>query len=101
MRVRLLLLVLVGSRWCRRLHVVRLRWEHVSAGSGDGTPQERLDPVAVARNPNWRAVAAGYMQSCGVDAGGALYCWGDNESGELGIGTSGSTANKLVRPRRQ
>ena len=56
---------------------------------GDGTTNTRLDPVAAARNPNWIKVDAGTAHSCGIDVSLALYCWGDNESGALGLGTSG------------
>ena len=56
---------------------------------GDGTTKERLDPVAAARNPAWLVVDAGAAHGCGIDAGHALYCWGDNTEGALGLGTTG------------
>ena len=35
-----------------------------------------------------RQIAAGGAHSCGVDFGGQAYCWGDNQDGELGDGTT-------------
>ena len=39
------------------------------------------------------AIAAGGNTSCAIKTGGALYCWGNNEYGQLGIG---STQNMSV-----
>ena len=36
------------------------------------------------------SVEAGYVHSCGVTAGGAAYCWGDNSMGQLGDGAPAS-----------
>jgi alpha-tubulin suppressor-like RCC1 family protein len=45
----------------------------------------------------WVAVAAGSDHSCAIDGTGALYCWGYNSSGELGLGdTVMRTGPKLV-----
>jgi alpha-tubulin suppressor-like RCC1 family protein len=38
------------------------------------------------------AIAAGGRHSCAITSGGALYCWGRNQEGELGNGTTTSTA---------
>ena len=35
----------------------------------------------------FRQIAAGGTHSCGVALSGAAYCWGDNESGQLGDGS--------------
>ena len=35
------------------------------------------------------SVSAGMDHTCGVDPDGQAYCWGDNESGQLGTGSSG------------
>jgi alpha-tubulin suppressor-like RCC1 family protein len=48
-------------------------------------------------------VAAGARSSCALYASGAVYCWGDNIFGELGIGTAGTdhvqpTLVPLTRP---
>ena len=44
-----------------------------------------LEPVAVAGGSAWRSLAAGTTFTCGVAAGGEAYCWGRDESGQLGV----------------
>ena len=48
-------------------------------------------PVQVADEP-WTNVALGTSFTCGVRAGGALYCWGRNAEGQLGIGSRASAS---------
>jgi len=40
-------------------------------------------------------VSAGDYHSCAIATGGAMYCWGRNDEGQLGIGTSDSTAHPV------
>jgi alpha-tubulin suppressor-like RCC1 family protein len=59
---------------------------------GDGTTTSRSAPVAVAGSHNFVVIVAGGFdvgQTCGLTSNGAAYCWGDNERGQLGIGTGG------------
>jgi alpha-tubulin suppressor-like RCC1 family protein len=56
---------------------------------GDGTTTLRSDPVPAARNPDWVQAEAGFYHSCGIDVHGALYCWGNNTRGELGVDIPG------------
>lgn len=37
------------------------------------------------------SIAAGFVHACGLDAGGAAWCWGANEVGQLGRGTRNGT----------
>ena len=36
----------------------------------------------------WTPVTAGDDHTCATHTGGTLWCWGDNESGQLGIGNN-------------
>ena len=61
---------------------------------GDGTTTTRLTPIDVVGLPAPAVeLALGHMHSCAVLNTGALECWGANDSGQLGDGT---TVGKLV-----
>ena len=47
-------------------------------------------PGPVASEVTFRALAVGGGHACGLTVGGAAYCWGGNQYGELGDGTDGS-----------
>ncbi len=54
---------------------------------GDGTNITRLTPVEVVGSASGvRAIGVGSLHSCAVTASGAAQCWGQNNSGQLGIG---------------
>jgi alpha-tubulin suppressor-like RCC1 family protein len=59
---------------------------------GDGTTTLRTEPVAVSTaglpaGTAFTALSAGDQHTCGVARSGVVYCWGDNEEGELGDST--------------
>lgn len=63
---------------------------------GDGTTTQRNAPVAVATSGPLGTqavtdIAAGGYSTCAV-AGGRAYCWGLNEFGELGNGTTSNSS---------
>ena len=45
-------------------------------------------PVAVAGELTFTMVSAGLGHACGITTEGAAYCWGRNDEGELGDGTT-------------
>lgn len=66
---------------------------------GDATTTNRANPVMVGGLPEISAIAAGGPHTCAAaKADGALYCWGNSSSGELGNwGFDNQTAPGLVR----
>ncbi len=64
-------------------------WGYNYAGAlGDGTTTERPLPVDVTGlTSGVFAISAGSYHTCAVLTGGAVKCWGANESGQLGDGT--------------
>ncbi len=65
-------------------------WGHNESGQlGNGAMNPSLVPVGVVGlSSGVTAVAAGGLHTCAVAAGGAVKCWGDNSTGELGTGTT-------------
>src|SRR6266566_2009661 len=58
---------------------------------GDGStssPWYRPSPAPVAGGLRFTMLSAGVWHTCGVTTGGAAYCWGDNQNGQLGDGTT-------------
>nr|WP_300150898.1 hypothetical protein [Propionicimonas sp.] len=74
-------------------------WGDNSRGQiGDGSTTTRTSPVLVQGVLNGKtvtAIATGAAHTCAV-AAGAVYCWGSNVSGQLGINSSGATTNSSV-----
>jgi alpha-tubulin suppressor-like RCC1 family protein len=53
---------------------------------GDGTTTDRWVPEVVgADHADWTDVAVGGQHTCGTRAGGALYCWGNDDRGQLAL----------------
>lgn len=52
-------------------------------GTGDYSDMKRT-PVRVAGLPAVRAVAVGLFHTCAVALDGEVYCWGSNDTGQLG-----------------
>lgn len=52
--------------------------------------EDIVEPQPVAPEIRWSEVAGGLHFSCGLDLEGTLYCWGRNESRQLGLPASGT-----------
>lgn len=83
-----------GTLWC---------WGNGKRGPlgvGPGN-RDRKRPVQVGTDTDWAGVtAAGWPYgrfSCGVRTDGTLWCWGDNENGQLGLGADGAPVRVPVQ----
>jgi alpha-tubulin suppressor-like RCC1 family protein len=80
-------------------------WGHNADGQlGDGTTIDRLVPVPVAAPTTfiirWQLsfgvtpnIAVGSAHACAIGSDGVAYCWGRNDSGQLGDGTTDSRSS--------
>lgn len=78
-----------GSLWC---------WGDNQLGElglGDrGIGTERFRPAQVGTDRDWAVVDAGEVHACAQRSGGALWCWGFNGAGQLGLGGGGSVVTR-------
>lgn len=51
---------------------------------GDGTFDDRLEPVQIGTDTNWKDIFAGTHHSMAIKLNGRLWAWGGNEAGQLG-----------------
>jgi alpha-tubulin suppressor-like RCC1 family protein len=66
-------------------------------GSSSGLGDYRASPVAVVGALVLQSLsAAGEYHTCGLTPGGAAYCWGNNQYGELGDGTTSQRTSPVA-----
>ncbi|MEM7142398.1 MAG: hypothetical protein AAF548_15345 [Actinomycetota bacterium] len=86
-----------GNHSCRVFESGRLQcWGQNEQGQvGDGTTTDRPSPTSIGTDEDWRLVDAGgtgiYQLTgftCALKDDDTLWCWGDNQLGQLGEGTT-------------
>lgn len=78
--------------------------DHLHGALGDGTMRDRnnpndrprMAPQAVLGGHKFRIVAAAAYRACGLTAEGVAYCWGLNDFGQLGDGTTRDRSEPVV-----
>jgi alpha-tubulin suppressor-like RCC1 family protein/tetratricopeptide (TPR) repeat protein len=60
-------------------------WSRNQTALGDGSVRLSDSPVAIYGDLRFKSIASGPNHTCGLDREGALYCWGENSNGKLGL----------------
>ncbi|MCA8837601.1 MAG: putative Ig domain-containing protein [Proteobacteria bacterium] len=58
-------------------------------GASSNTPSRF--PTQIGTDTDWSAISAGSSHTCAIKTSSELYCWGRNNSAELGLGLRGNT----------
>lgn len=61
----------------------------ISALAGPGAPVTTLSPPAISITVPQAKVSVGMSHACALTKEGTVFCWGNNDHGQLGIGTFG------------
>jgi alpha-tubulin suppressor-like RCC1 family protein len=72
-------------------------WGQLGNGRRGAGMVER-EPVRVAGNLRFRALAAGEFFTCGIAMDDATYCWGSNQAGQLGAGVGPGEVRTVPHP---
>lgn len=70
-----------SSLWCWGDN----RYGQLGLGYDSGT---QILPTRVGSSADWQGVRAGSYSTCATKIGGSLWCWGQNEKGQLGDGSA-------------
>ena len=78
-----------GTLWC---------WGSNDSGQlgiGSNTGQDQPRQITTPAAGGWASVTAGSYHTCATRTDGTLWCWGNNDSGQLGIGSESETGQDL------
>jgi alpha-tubulin suppressor-like RCC1 family protein len=78
--------------------------DHLRGALGDGrmrnpdnaSDRPRMTPAPVLGDRAFETVAAAWYRACGLTAEGVAYCWGKNDYGQLGDGTTQDRAEPVM-----
>jgi alpha-tubulin suppressor-like RCC1 family protein len=73
-----------------------ISWFGIRGNGTGGSMEPGLEPTLVSGGLRWTDVSAGSYFVCGLTDGGATYCWGDGDVGQLGNGASGNPPDVTV-----
>jgi alpha-tubulin suppressor-like RCC1 family protein len=82
-----------GALWCWGSNVDDALGVGPAIGAQSSTPVEVTALGAVFNSPT--AVGVGVHHSCAIKADGTLWCWGRNDNGQLGDGTTTSQSTPV------
>ncbi|MDI1447426.1 EGF domain-containing protein [Polyangium sp. 6x1] len=64
---------------------------------GDGLGVAQSTPaIGAGGYDDWMFLSAGSTHACGIRAGGALYCWGQNNRGQIGDNTTNNALSPVL-----
>jgi alpha-tubulin suppressor-like RCC1 family protein len=61
--------------------------DHGQLGGGAGATATFTPTAIASADANWASGDSGFLQHCGLQDDGDLYCWGSSSSGQLGNGS--------------
>ncbi|MDD3645814.1 MAG: prepilin-type N-terminal cleavage/methylation domain-containing protein [Candidatus Gracilibacteria bacterium] len=77
-------------------NTVKCSGDNASGQLGDNnSPTDSSIPVSVSGLTGVKKIGAGYYFSCALLNDGTVKCWGDNDSGQLGDGTTASSSTPV------
>jgi alpha-tubulin suppressor-like RCC1 family protein len=86
-----------GTAWCWG----RNQFGQLGDGTTGGATQRRLKAVQVERGSGFltgvTTISAGLWHSCARTANGTGWCWGRNQLGQLGDGTTGGSTHRRLK----
>ena len=94
-------LSLGGLHTCALLDTGNMKcWGNNESGQlGDGTTTERHTPVNVSGlSLPAQSISCGYEHTCAILSDGTAKCWGKNEDGQLGNGSTANSATPVDIP---